>query len=52
MDKTLYTLIVHSENIAGLLNQITAVFTRRQINIESLNAVSYTHLTLPTKLEV
>ena len=23
MDKTLYTLIVHSENIAGLLNQIT-----------------------------
>ncbi len=37
MDKTLYTLIVYSENIAGLLNQITAVFTRRQINIESLN---------------
>ena len=36
-DKTLYTLFVHSENIAGLLNQITAVFTRRQINIESLN---------------
>ena len=32
-DKTLYTLIVHSENIAGLLNQITAVFTRRQIKI-------------------
>ena len=38
MEKKLYTLIVHSENIAGLLNQITAVFTRRQINIESLNA--------------
>ena len=37
MDKTLYTLIVYSENIAGLLNQVTAVFTRRQINIESLN---------------
>ena len=37
MDKTLYTLIVHSENFAGLLNQVTAVFTRRQINIESLN---------------
>ena len=36
-DKTLYTIIVHSENIAGLLNQVTAVFTRRQINIESLN---------------
>ena len=37
MDKKLYTMIVYSENIAGLLNQITAVFTRRQINIESLN---------------
>lgn len=37
MDKKLYTLIVHSENIVGLLNQVTAVFTRRQINIESLN---------------
>ncbi len=35
--KTLYTLIVFSENIAGLLNQVTAVFTRRQVNIESLN---------------
>ena len=31
-NKTLYTIIVHSENIAGLLNQVTAVFTRRQIN--------------------
>ncbi|MBR6286486.1 MAG: acetolactate synthase small subunit [Bacteroidaceae bacterium] len=36
-EKTLYTLIVHSENIAGVLSQITAVFTRRQVNIESLN---------------
>ncbi|MCQ2067248.1 MAG: acetolactate synthase small subunit [Bacteroidaceae bacterium] len=36
-EKKLYTLIVHSENIAGVLNQITSVFTRRQINIESLN---------------
>ena len=36
-NKTLYTIIVHSENIAGIINQITAVFTRRQINIESLN---------------
>ena len=34
--KTLYTLLVYSENIAGILNQITAVFTRRQANIESL----------------
>lgn len=37
MEKILYTIIVHSEHFAGLLNQVTAVFTRRQINIESLN---------------
>ena len=37
MEKKLYTLLVFSENIAGILNQITAVFTRRQVNIESLN---------------
>ncbi len=36
-EKQLYTLQVYTENIAGVLNQITAVFTRRQINIESLN---------------
>jgi len=33
----LYTLLVYSENVAGILNQVTAVFTRRQVNIESLN---------------
>ncbi len=32
-----YTIIIYSENVAGVLNQITAVFTRRQVNIESLN---------------
>ncbi|MBR4389431.1 MAG: acetolactate synthase small subunit [Prevotella sp.] len=37
MEKKLYTLLVFSENVAGILNQITAVFTRRQVNIESLN---------------
>lgn len=36
-ENKLYTLIVHSENFAGLLSQVTAVFTRQQINIESLN---------------
>lgn len=36
-EQKLYTLLVYSENVAGILNQITAVFTRRQINIESLN---------------
>ena len=37
MEKKFYTLLVYSENVAGILNQITAVFTRRQMNIESLN---------------
>jgi acetolactate synthase-1/3 small subunit len=37
METNFYTLLVYSENIAGILNQITAVFTRRQVNIESLN---------------
>ena len=36
-EATLYTMIIYSENFAGILNQITAVFTRRQVNIESLN---------------
>ena len=36
-EKKLYTLLVYSENVAGILHQVTAVFTRRQVNIESLN---------------
>lgn len=36
-NKTLYTFIIYTENLPGLLSQITAVFTRRQVNIESLN---------------
>ena len=35
--ETLYTMLIYSENFAGILNQVTAVFTRRQVNIESLN---------------
>lgn len=35
--KQYYTLLVYSENVVGVLNQVTAVFTRRQVNIESLN---------------
>ena len=35
--ESLYTIIVHSENFAGILNQVAAVFTRLQVNIESLN---------------
>ena len=37
MNTKFYTLLIYSENFAGILNQITAVFTRRQVNIESLN---------------
>jgi acetolactate synthase-1/3 small subunit len=36
-DKTLYTVTIFSENIVGILNQITSVFTRRQLNIETLS---------------
>jgi acetolactate synthase-1/3 small subunit len=32
-----FTIIIFSENHVGLLNQVTTVFTRRHINIESLN---------------
>ena len=35
--KILYTIIVFSENLAGVLNQVTNVFTRRQLNIETLS---------------
>ncbi len=35
-EKKLYTVTVYSENQVGLLNQVTIVFTRRQVNIESL----------------
>ena len=38
-ERKLYTLLVYSENVAGILNQVTAVFTRRQVNIESLNVL-------------
>ncbi len=31
-----FTLTIYSENLVGLLSQITTVFTRRHINIESL----------------
>lgn len=37
MDKQLYTILIYSENVVGILNLVTAVFTRLQVNIESLN---------------
>ncbi len=32
-----YTISVYTENLAGLLQRVVTVFTRRHINIESLN---------------
>ena len=37
MEKTLYTVTIFSENQVGLLNQVTIVFTRRNLNIETLS---------------
>ena len=37
MEKKLYTITIFSENTPGLLNQVTIIFTRRQINIETLS---------------
>lgn len=36
-EKKLFTVIIFSENTVGLLNQITIIFTRRQLNIETLS---------------
>lgn len=37
METKLYTITIFSENSVGLLNQITIIFTRRGINIETLS---------------
>lgn len=37
MENKLYTITVFSENTVGLLGQITIIFTRRAINIETLS---------------
>ena len=34
----LFTIIIYSENSVGLLNRVSNIFTRRCINIESVNA--------------
>lgn len=38
MEKQLFTISVFSENNVGVLNQVTIIFTRRCINIESISA--------------
>ena len=40
MDKKLFTIIIYTENIAGMLNQVTAEFTRRMMNIDTITASS------------
>lgn len=37
MQNKLYTITIFSENTVGLLNQITIIFTRRGLNIETLS---------------
>jgi acetolactate synthase-1/3 small subunit len=37
MNKQEYTITVYTENQVGLLNRIAIIFSRRKINIESLN---------------
>lgn len=37
MENKLYTITVFSENTVGVLNQITVIFTRRALNIETLS---------------
>ena len=38
MEKQLFTISVFSENNVGVLNQVTIIFTRRCINLESISA--------------
>ena len=35
-----YNITVFTENNIGILNRITIIFTRRHVNIESINSVS------------
>ena len=37
MKQVKHTITIFSENTVGVLNQITSIFTRRQINIETLS---------------
>lgn len=38
MEKQLYTISVFSENTVGLLSRVALIFTRRNINVESISA--------------
>ena len=39
-ENTLYTVTVYTENQVGILNQISIIFTRRNLNIWSLSVSS------------
>ena len=47
-----HIFVVWVDNEAGVLARVVGLFSGRGYNIESLAAVSYTHLTLPTILLV
>jgi len=38
MNKELLTVSIYTENFVGLLNRVTAIFTKRHVNIESITA--------------
>ncbi len=38
MTKELLTVSIYTENFIGLLNRVTAIFTKRHVNIESITA--------------
>lgn len=38
MSKELLTVSIYTENFVGLLNRVTAIFTKRHVNIESITA--------------
>ena len=40
---------LYVENQVGVLSKISGLFSGKSYNLDSLTAVSYTHLTLPTK---
>ena len=47
-----HIIVVWVDNESGVLARVVGLFSGRGYNIDSLNAVSYTHLTLPTILRV
>ena len=44
--------LVQDKDYKGAMNIVDSIDWRRVKNVRTLCAVSYTHLTLPTKLEV